>query len=371
MRATSPDAVASAAPAMRLGALCQGRDNNIQLLRILAAIAVVLFHCYALTNFWIDEPLYRLAPELNLGSLGVKTFFVISGFLVTQSWLNRPHVGSFALARALRIYPALIAATVFTIALAACSSALPLRAFLADNATIDYLLRTASGFEVRDRLPGAFATNPFKDAVNGSLWTLPIELRLYLAIALAGVIGLLARRWRWLVAIVAIGLVALARPQWLNVALGAAGGGAVIAQLALLFALGSLAYVWRNVIPVSIIAAIAAVALIAWNPLGLGRAALFEPLLAYIVLVLGYHPRLDAHAYNRVGDYSYGVYVYAFPLQQTLVERIPSLPPLGLFALALPCTLAVAIVSWHAFERPALALKSRTRSLPANSRGRV
>jgi peptidoglycan/LPS O-acetylase OafA/YrhL len=356
---------------MRLGALCTGRDNNVQLLRILAAGAVVLFHCYALTNFWIDEPLYRLAPELNLGSLGVKTFFVISGFLVTQSWLARPRLGSFALARALRIYPALIAATLFTIALAAASSTLPLRAFLSDSVTVDYLLRTASGFEVRDRLPGAFAGNPFKDAVNGSLWTLPIELRLYVAIAVAGIVGLLAHRGRWLVAILVLGFAAIVWPESLNVALAAPGGGAIIGQLALLFALGSLAFVFRDAIPISIAATVAAVAFIAWNPIGLGRGPLFDPLLAYVVLVLGYHPRLRAHAYNRVGDYSYGVYVYAFPLQQTLVERIPSLSPLALFALALPCTLAVAIVSWHALERPALAWKSRTRGRAGEKAMRV
>jgi peptidoglycan/LPS O-acetylase OafA/YrhL len=80
-----------------------------------------------------------------------------------------------------------------------------------------------------------------------------------------------------------------------------------------------------------------------------------------VILVLAYHPRVRFNAYNRVGDYSYGVYVYAFPLQQTLVERLPSLQPLALFALALPCTLAVAMLSWHALERPALALKSRAR----------
>ncbi len=109
----------------RLSALAHGRDNNFQLLRLLAAAFVVLFHSYALTDRWTHEPLWRLAPELNFGALGVKIFFVISGFLVTQSWLARRSPLPFAAARALRIYPALIAATLFTIVLAGVSSALP------------------------------------------------------------------------------------------------------------------------------------------------------------------------------------------------------------------------------------------------------
>ena len=75
--------------APRLGTLVAGRDNNVQLLRLCAAAAVLLFHCYALTDHWTDEPVWRLAPDLNLGALGVETFFFISGFLVTQRWLSR------------------------------------------------------------------------------------------------------------------------------------------------------------------------------------------------------------------------------------------------------------------------------------------
>ena len=95
------------------------------------------------------------------------------------------------------------------------------------------------------------------------------------------------------------------------------------------------------------------------NPNGLPRGALFAPLLAYVVLVAAYHPRLQWPMFNRAGDYSYGLYVYSFPLQQSLMERLPGLEPAGLFALSLPLGLGVAALSWHWLERPALALKSR------------
>ena len=82
-------------------------------------------------------------------------------------------------------------------------------------------------------------------------------------------------------------------------------------------------------------------------------------LLAYALLTFALHPKLRLAAFNRFGDYSYGLYVYAFPIQQALVSLEPGLGPLGLFALASVATLAVAIVSWHGMEKPALGLKSK------------
>ena len=339
----------------RLLELAHGRDNNFQLIRLAAAAFVVLFHSYALTDRWTREPLWQLVPELNFGALGVKIFFVISGFLVTQSWLARRAILPFAAARALRIYPALVGATLLTIVLAGASSALPWGEFLAHPQTLDYAWRVALGWDMVYRLPGAFPANPFPHDVNGSLWTLPIELRLYVAVLLAGALGFLARRLAWLAAIVAMIAVFAVRPDWFPLA----PNDRVVRELALLFGLGSLAWVWRGALPISLPAAAVAVALVAWNPGGMARDALFAPLLAYVVLVCAYHPRLQWRAFNRVGDYSYGLYVYSFPLQQTLMQRWPGLEPPGLLALSLPLAFGVAVLSWHAREQPALGLKSR------------
>jgi peptidoglycan/LPS O-acetylase OafA/YrhL len=344
-------------PRLWLGDFTGGRDNNFKLLRFMAALAVILFHCYALTGHWTDEPLWKVMPELNLGILGVKIFFVISGFLVTQSWITRQRLDQFVAARVLRIYPALVAATLWTIALAALSSNLPATAFFTHPQTGDYFWRSALAVDTREGLLGAFARNPFPNAVNGSLWTLPIELRLYVALALAGVVGLLTRRALWLVAVAALTAAMIVRPRWV---LEVLPGHSVLLliELTLLFMLGSLAYAWRDALPLSLIAALAAIGLIAWNPGGYPRGALFAPLLTYVVLVAAYHPRLRWRPFNRVGDYSYGLYVYAFPIQQTIVQRAGNLEPLTLFAYAFPVALLMAMLSWHALERPALGLKS-------------
>ncbi len=341
-------------PIPRLSALAHGRDNNFQLIRLLSAAAVMLFHSYALTNHWTDEPLWRRIPELNFGALGVACFFVISGFLVAQSWRARANVVSFVSARVLRIYPALIAAVALTVVLAGISSALDWDTFLAHPQTLDYVLLVTPAWEMRHQLPGAFPMNPIPLDVNGSLWTLPVELRLYIAVLIAGVIGLLSRPVVFLAALAAIAAFFMWAP-----------GGFTLPQvdgatrdLLVLFAIGALACVWRDAIPVSLATAAVAIVVVIADPAGLGRGVLLAPLLAYVVLVAAYHPRLAWPAFNRAGDYSYGVYVYSFPIQQTLVQRFPGIDPAPLFVLAFALTLAVAAVSWHGLEAPALRLKS-------------
>ncbi len=345
---------ASLLAAPRLAAIATGRANNFDLLRLFAAGSVVLFHCYALTGRWTDEPLWNLAHELNFGALGVKIFFVISGFLVTRSWLGRASVPSFVSARVLRIYPALVAATLFTIILGGLSSPLAWPSFLTDPATLDYAWRVALGWEMVYRLPGAFATNPFPHEVNGSLWTLPIELRLYVVLLVAGSVTLLRRRQAWLAVVLGLTVLFAARPDLFPLV----PNTLVVRELALLFGLGSLAAVWHDSLPISLVAALVALLLVVWNPLGLTRGVLLSPLLAYMVLVVAYHPAVQWPRFAIGGDYSYGLYVYSFPIQQTIVERLPSISPLGMFALALPISLAVAAASWHGIERPALRLKA-------------
>ena len=340
---------------LRLAALAHGRDNNFQLIRLLAATAVVLFHSYALTNHWTDEPLWRRVPELNFGALGVACFFVISGFLVTQSWLARERVVPFVAARALRIYPALVGAVALTLVLAWLSGTLPWASFFTDPQTLEYIAHVTPAWEMRHQLPGAFAANPIPHDVNGSLWTLPVELRLYVAVLVAGMVGLLARRG----ALFAVLWLLLLWCVWRPLGLPPPPFDKVTGDLVLLFSLGSLAFAWRSAIPVSLGLAAVALLLVIVNPADLARGVLFAPLLAYIVLVAAYHPRLAWPAFNRMGDYSYGVYVYSFPVQQTLVQRIPGIEPAPLFALAMTLTLVVAALSWHCLERPALGLKSR------------
>ena len=340
---------------MRIGDFTHGRNNNIQLLRLLAAAAVMLFHSFAFTGRLAEDPVFVATGTTDSSVVGVGCFLLLSGFLVTRSWLTRPGLVAFAAARILRIYPALIVAVVLSIVLAGMATEVPWRAFIASPVTIDYAWHNALAWEVHFLLPGAFLRNPYPGAVNGSLWTLAVELRLYLAVAIAGMAGLLARTDRSAAALIALVALFVWKPEWLPLA----PQNASTRNLALLFGIGALAYVARDRIPLSLAAFVVAVVVFILNPWGLGRGLWFTLTLAYGTLVLAYHPRIQWHAYNRVGDYSYGLYVYAFPVQQTIVARVPGLTPLELFAVSFAVTLVLAALSWHALERPALALKAK------------
>ena len=166
---------------MLLSELSKGRDNNLHLLRICAALAVLASHSWALaTGNGTLEPL-RALTGMSLGSLSVDVFFVASGFLVTASLLTRSNAIDFFWARCLRIYPALMVVILLTVlVLGPALTSLPLRDYLTAYGTRSYLL--TNGLMVTDAryfLPGVFENNPYPGAINGSLWTLPLELRMY------------------------------------------------------------------------------------------------------------------------------------------------------------------------------------------------
>jgi peptidoglycan/LPS O-acetylase OafA/YrhL len=84
----------------------------------------------------------------------------------------------------------------------------------------------------------------------------------------------------------------------------------------------------------------------------------YNLVLAYMLLFLAYVPSGFVRAYNRLGDYSYGLYIYAFPVQQTAVALFPGISPLRLILISAPITVALAALSWHLVEKRALRLKS-------------
>ncbi len=345
-------------PIVWLGDVAHGRDNNVRLLRHLAALAVILFHCYALNLRWDEDPIAKLTgAPVDLGSIGVQVFFALSGFLIAQSWCQHPSARQFIEARVLRIYPALIAAVIFTVLVGWPTSRMPLAHYLTDPQTVYYLWRTSTGIEGTLPLP-IFPDNPYPRAPNGSLWTLPVELRLYVGMLAMGAFGVLARpRLTLPIALVAtVLLVYVPGPISLLI------DSVRIRSLAIIFICGALAYVWRDRLPLSIVGALVLLAFYLGMGITFLRAVITLPMIAYITLVLAYHPRLRISRLAKGPDFSYGLYVYAFPIQQLVLWRWPGIGIAGLFLAATPVIAAVAAMSWYGLERPALALKRRVRA---------
>ena len=326
--------------------------NNFDFLRISAASAVLISHQFALSG--LAEP--EISGYHSLGGLGVLVFFSISGFLVTTSWQRDPHLGRFALRRLLRIWPGLMVLVLLSVfALGPVLTSLSLTEYFRDAGTWRYL-RFLLMLDVYE-LPGVFQNN-VNHAVNGSLWTLPIEVSCYVFLAAVG----LLRGWRW--ALLACTVVAATHYF-------------AVVDIQALVAAGGTRH-WREEFGLFFLAG-ACLALFPDRRAWFGVAAAGSILLALgkldaglwlvlpaLIITLGLSSSPVASRFGRFGDFSYGVYIYAFPVQQVTVQI--GLPVYAGMALAAALTLALSAVSWHLIESPALRIKPRLRtSLPATN----
>ena len=345
---------------MKLGDLSAGRDNNFNLIRMLAAYAVLVSHSYALTAGTGDAEPGRGSIGLSLGTIAVHVFFLASGFLVSASLLNRRSVVEFAWARALRILPALVVMLVLVaLVLGPVYTSVPLEMYLRDGRTWEYVIRnSAPVVRMAFELPGVFEENPYKAAVNGSLWTLPYEVRMYIALALLWVVAGWARGAR---AGVFVGLIVLGTVLSACHVLAAHLGVTRFSEwsaLGLMFFAGAAFYAFRHRVKLTWPGFL--MVLVSWA-LAFHQPALFFPVyiatVGYILFFLAYVPGGIIRRYNRFGDISYGTYIYAFPVQQAVIASIPGASVTTVIAISTIVTVPLAMLSWHLVEKRALTLK--------------
>jgi len=323
--------------------------NNFDFLRIVAVLLVLINHQFDLTR--------RVAPGLfsfqSMGGIGVLIFFSISGYLVAQSWDRDPSVPRFLARRVIRIWPGLIMVTLLAaFLLGPLASSLPMAAYFHAPEFRGYFATLE--MRIQFDLPGVFKDNPWGSAVNGSLWTLPLEVRWYVVLAVLGLAGILRRRFLVLLGAVAFAIfVFVIRDAQHRV------DRSLLNEFGAFFFYGvCLNYfndIWTRR-PV-LIAALLAVISFALAKTGYQYAAFFA-IFPFAVIWIGTSSTPVLRRFGRFGDFSYGMYIYAFPVQQTVIwlsgNRISLIQ--GLIVSAI-CTAILAFISWHLVERRGLALK--------------
>lgn len=319
------------------------RLNNFDALRLLAALAVLISHSFAIAG----DPQPHVGA-MDVGTIGVMVFFGISGFLIAQSWLLDSHVGRFLVKRCLRIFPALVVLLLIcALAIGPLVSSLGTGRYFGEAGTWAYLVNNALLFTTHE-LPGVFVNLPYPRQINASLWTLQIEMIAYLAIVVVGLTGGLRRMWfPPLVAAVLI-IAPHGFVPWDN--------GLFVLQA---FAVGSTLYVWREYVPWHWALAVVGLAVWAVAPEGL-QMLLAVAVIPYATILLAYRGPTRLRRLTTHGDFSYGLYLWAWPVGQ-IVALVwgDSITTPVVIAVSLPISYALAVVSWKVIEAPALALKKR------------
>jgi peptidoglycan/LPS O-acetylase OafA/YrhL len=331
------------------------RDNNFELLRLFGATLVLYGHSYALTGSTVPG-----FAGTSVSTIGVKIFFSISGYLITLSWLRDPNLLRFLVRRAARIFPALIVVVLLSIfVLGPVFTRLHLADYFRNRSTWRYLENAT--LYINYFLPGVFETNTYPNAINGSLWSLPVEFVMYLAtpivLALTAVRRPLALAtlatastvfvlWRTQVVPPANQFVFFATDVWAG------------ATLTPYFLVGMVFAVLGERMLNAYMAIMALFVLALVQTSEPVEEALLILALPYASLAFGVGPSLQL--LPKGVDLSYGVFLFGFPVQQVVSFAFKGAAgPWLLFSISLGISAMLAALSWRFVEKPCLRLKPR------------
>lgn len=287
-------------------------------------------------------------------------FFAMSGFQITESWIRDPHPARFAAKRVLRLWPPMLTVTLgMALVVGPMVTTLPVGEYFSAHGTWGYIVNNAGMLTLKHELPGVFTGNPWPDAVNGSLWTLPMELLAYGGLYTLLLLGAGKQRYRWLSVVALVGLVAWDRH--LEDTPGAESAGSLLSvpieslvAFLVAFALGVVLNLYR--VPLSPVAAAAGLGVLVLMPNNQVGSFLMTFAVSYAVIVTGHFwpSRLEVPGVWVNG--SYGVYVWGFPIQQLLAMAGIANQYLMLVCAA-PLAYVMGTLSWKYVEDPTMRLR--------------
>ena len=345
---------------MRVRHILEPDRNNFNLLRLLAASAVVVSHAVFLHSGHKAHEILSDVTFYNLGDHAVNVFFVLSGLTVAGSLARSLSTIGFVVARVLRIFPALAACALLLILVGAIVTVCTPAQFLSDTRVWWFGLKTLLLGSASAGLPGVFGENPVPSTINASIWTLKYEMGCYLLLAGAGWLGLLTRyRFAWMLAVswIVAGTFLFVRFGHTAQAVDQA------ARFWLCFSLGVGCFVYRDLIPLSVIGVVA-LGLGFWISIGSGLERLISLVATgYAVVWFAKIPTGRLRLFTNKVDLSYGIYIFGWPITQTLLLMRPDIDVVWLVLFSLVLSAAVALPSWICIERPALRARHSVLAL--------
>jgi len=346
-------------------ALSRNRPAGFDYMRIALAATIIGLHSLNVT-LGLGQAL-QVQSTLRIGvAMILALFFALSGFLVTASLLRCKSLISFLGLRLLRIGPALaVETTLSAIIIGSLFTELPLAQYFADPKFHAYFLNIVG--DIQYELPGVFLNNPLPSLVNCQLWTVPYELWCYVILALLAVTAIAFNRVAYLafMVIAQIGLIGYDIYRWDVVPIQLRPHLLVFAFLA-----GVGFYLWRDKVPYNRTVCLFALVLCAAG-MATGRGDALAPVpAAYVACYFGLmNPRRSWIVSS--GDYSYGLYLYGFVIQQCAAAFGPLQHWYLNLLVSLPLSFGVAMASWHLVEKHALRLRGRVEALEAAALSRL
>ncbi|RZJ65754.1 MAG: acyltransferase [Flavobacterium sp.] len=335
------------------------RKNNFDFLRLLFALSVIVSHSYALSGHGNVDWLSRISSKQTLFSyIGVNGFFVISGYLIFQSLERSKSLGDYFWKRFLRLYPALTVMFILCILLGWWVYENTTADYFSSESTLFYLPRGLTIFYGTSGIDGVFVNNAIPSVMNGSLWTVKYEVTMYLLVA---VLFVIKDKKTLLKALLAIALIILFSirlffPEANKISLRFLNTD-YFTGLALYFAAGSFlaAVRFEKNNRLGIIAIISGALLVLAIATGTFSWVCYF-CIPMLTLSIGLSSWKYLNDVGKIGDLSYGLYIYSFPVQQALFYFLKP-TDMQMMAYTIVITTFIAFASWHLIEAKALTFK--------------
>ncbi len=292
----------------------KGRENNLNLIRFVAAIFVIFSHSFPITGNGRDYLNVLVKGQIDFGGIAVSIFFFYGGFLICKSMFRIEKIGKFLLTRIKRIIPPLaLVSFVSALVMGPIFTSLSIHDYFTSIDTYKYLLNSC--FVLIHNLPGVFEKNSYGPTVNGVLWTLPVEFMCYIMCLVLYKLKLLEKKRILFVGVPVVVMYAIMYHVLPD-------GSMVRASVrpATLFFVGMICYIYKDMIPMKrvlfyIMLAVCVLTL---------TVGLFNYFIVfsftYVLLWIAFGTNINASGFGKRFEMSYGIYLTAWPIQQCLCD---------------------------------------------------